>query len=256
MILYFSATGNTRFAAERIAARLGDELVSLNDVLKNDEPLRFSSQKPFVIAAPIYAWRLPMRIEKLINDAEFCGNKKIYIIATMGAFAGAADEYCRRIINEKGLEYMGFCALRMPDNYTVSYKMPPKEKAIEIIRKAVPDIDRAADVIVSGGSFERKKNGIGSAVLSGLTRIANAGFNRFMVDKGGFAVSDKCTGCGMCSRLCPVNNIDIQSGKAVFGRECMFCLACLHGCPVHAIDYKGKAKKNGYYRCPNSSEIL
>ena len=32
MILYFSATGNTRYAAERIAEATGDEAVSLQDI--------------------------------------------------------------------------------------------------------------------------------------------------------------------------------------------------------------------------------
>lgn len=256
MILYFSATGNTHFVAELIAEKLNDELVSINDILKQGKPLVFRSEKPFVIASPIYAWRLPARIEELLKSAEFQGSKKIYIVATMGASAGAAGEYCRRIITKKGLEYMGFYAIRMPDNYTVSFKMPSKDKSIERIRKSIPDIENAAAKIEAEKAFDKRNSGRGNAVLCELTKIVNAGFNRFMINKGNFAVSDKCIGCGVCSNLCPVNNIKIQNGKAVFEKECMFCLACLHGCPTHAIDYKGKAKKNGYYSCPKRSEVI
>ena len=35
MILYFSGTGNSKYVAQRIADALGDELVNLNDRIKD-----------------------------------------------------------------------------------------------------------------------------------------------------------------------------------------------------------------------------
>ena len=49
MILYFSGTGNSKYAADVIAELTGDEIVSLGDVIKNGERAVFKSQKPFVI---------------------------------------------------------------------------------------------------------------------------------------------------------------------------------------------------------------
>lgn len=258
MIMYFSATGNTKFAAELLAEQLGDELVSLNEILKKNKELVFKSEKPFVLVSPIYAWRLPRRIEKIIANAEFVGSNQMYTMITMGSYSGATEEYCKRVVTGRGMEYMGFCEVCMPDNYVVTCLMPSKNESIEIIRKSLPDIYSAADKIAKGeylGSvIERNKSA--NRIRYEFTKIANAGFNSTMTNKRAFKVSDSCTACGTCVRLCPINNISIKDGKAVYGKECMFCLACLHGCPYHAIDFKGRAQKNGYYRCPKSSDIL
>ena len=37
MILFFSGTGNSRYIARRLAAALGDELVSVNDRIKSGD---------------------------------------------------------------------------------------------------------------------------------------------------------------------------------------------------------------------------
>ena len=47
MILYFSGTGNSRYAAELIASVTGDELVSLNKIIKDGKEPVFNSDKPF-----------------------------------------------------------------------------------------------------------------------------------------------------------------------------------------------------------------
>lgn len=65
MIIYFSGTGNTKFVAEYIADHIGDECVDLKEVLKYKMPLRFNSIKPFVFAAPIYAWGFPEIVKRL-----------------------------------------------------------------------------------------------------------------------------------------------------------------------------------------------
>lgn len=55
MILYFSGSGNTQLIANCLNEYLNDEIVSLNDVIKNRKDLFLNSKKPFVFIAPIYA---------------------------------------------------------------------------------------------------------------------------------------------------------------------------------------------------------
>jgi NAD-dependent dihydropyrimidine dehydrogenase PreA subunit len=50
---------------------------------------------------------------------------------------------------------------------------------------------------------------------------------------------EKCTGCGICKRVCSVDVIrmDEESNKAVikYPQECMLCEMCLIECPTGAI---------------------
>lgn len=47
--------------------------------------------------------------------------------------------------------------------------------------------------------------------------------------------NEKCTGCGVCVEVCPVNAIKVENGKAVIGGECVDCGGCIAQCPVEAI---------------------
>ena len=45
----------------------------------------------------------------------------------------------------------------------------------------------------------------------------------------------KCSGCGACVEICPVNAIEIKKDKAVVSDECVECGACVNQCPNEAI---------------------
>ena len=47
--------------------------------------------------------------------------------------------------------------------------------------------------------------------------------------------NEKCTGCGMCVDVCPVNAIKIENKKAVISEECIDCGVCIAQCPLEAI---------------------
>ena len=47
--------------------------------------------------------------------------------------------------------------------------------------------------------------------------------------------TQKCTGCGLCVDICPVNAIKVENEKAVISDECVGCGACVGQCPVGAI---------------------
>lgn len=48
----------------------------------------------------------------------------------------------------------------------------------------------------------------------------------------------RCTGCGVCVEICPVDAISIQADKArIDENECIGCGACVAECPVQAIEF-------------------
>jgi ferredoxin len=52
-------------------------------------------------------------------------------------------------------------------------------------------------------------------------------------------LKDKCTGCGDCVKVCPVEAIKLKDGKAVIDAgDCIECDACIEECPAEAIIYK------------------
>ena len=55
MIIYFSATGNTRFVAEELAAKTGDTSLNLLKKIRENDFSAITSDKPFVICVPAYA---------------------------------------------------------------------------------------------------------------------------------------------------------------------------------------------------------
>ena len=147
MILYFTGTGNSKFVADFLADKLNDKTLSLNSVLKNNQKLVCNSDNPFVITAPIYAWRLPHKIEELIKNAEFTGNKNVYFVVTMGENSGNADKYIEKILTEKGLNLAGYIGVSMQNNYLVMEKMPDITVVNQHIENIFPKLEYIADSI-------------------------------------------------------------------------------------------------------------
>ena len=82
MVLYFTGTGNSKFVAVALAEALQDSVLSLNSVMQRGESLSVYSEKPYVIVAPIHAWRYPQAVEQMLQEGDFQGCKDVYCVAT------------------------------------------------------------------------------------------------------------------------------------------------------------------------------
>jgi len=47
--------------------------------------------------------------------------------------------------------------------------------------------------------------------------------------------TEKCTGCGNCVEVCPVEAIELNDVAKVDEEMCVYCGACVTECPVDAI---------------------
>ena len=251
MIIYFSGTGNSKFAADYLADKLGDSTLSLNDIIRNNKQLVCSSEKPYIIVAPIYAWRLPHIIEETIKSADLKGSNTVYCVATMGENSGNADRYIEKIILGKGMCFSGFAGVPMQNNYLLMEVMPDRTIVMEGLHSAAAKLDSIAAKIKNGDRLCKDDKTPLPSLMSGAV---NWGFNRFMLKNQKYSVNEKCTACGKCSEICPVNNITVQNNTVVFNDRCMACFACLHRCPMQAINIEGKTEDKGRYICPEYSE--
>ena len=50
-----------------------------------------------------------------------------------------------------------------------------------------------------------------------------------------FISDEKCDGCGICMRICPMDNIEIIDNRPSWSDHCVMCFACLQWCPKESI---------------------
>lgn len=243
MILYFSGTGNSRFAADKLGKELGDEVISINEYLKAGKKGVFYSETPYVFVVPSYMSRMPMKVEEFLLDATLEGNKNAYFVFTAGQAIGNAGKYCEKLCQKQGLQYKGVQGVAMPANYVVMYDVLDRDFAESAVQKAMPAIRMIAKRIQAEKNLEN--DGLnGNKMFSAIAPV----FTAMMVSAKSFFAEGSCIGCGKCKELCPLNNISYKSGKPVWGNNCMHCMACISACPTKAIQYgKGTKTKNRYY---------
>ena len=244
MILCFSGTGNSKYVAQRIADALGDEIVNLNDRIKSSDTSPVETGERLIIVTPTYAWRIPRVVRDWLLKTELRGAKQAWFVMTCGSEIGNADRYNRELCTEKAISCMGTAQIVMPENYIAMFSAPQADEARQIVAQAEPSIDRAIAAIQSNQPFAPTRNNLYDRFMSGPV---NPVFYRFFVKADAFRATDACIGCGKCVELCPLNNIRLENGKPVWGKNCTHCMACICYCPKEAIEYGKKSKGKPRY---------
>ena len=105
MILYFSGTGTSAYAAKRIAKGVADEALDLFEKIRANDFSELHSERPLIFAAPTYAWRLPRIVQNWIERTTFSGSRDVYFVLTCGGSIGNANRYLARLCRKKGWNY-------------------------------------------------------------------------------------------------------------------------------------------------------
>ena len=241
MIIYYTGTGNSRFAAGYISKCLqklndgrGETAADLFTRIRDKDHTPMYSDSPWVEVTPTYAWRIPIIVRDWLEKTELRGSRDMYFVMTCGDGIGNAGQYCAELCERKSMRYMGCIEVVMPENYIAMFKTPEKNEAIEIIKASRPVLRGAAELINSGKPFAERKINFLDRFLSGPV---NDIFYPAFVHAGKFKTTDKCISCGKCVSVCPLKNIRLKNNRPLWGENCTHCMACISYCPTEAIEY-------------------
>ena len=116
MIFYFSATGNNKYLAERVAAATGDALISVAACVKAGR-YRFEAKpgEDIGFVTPTYFWGLPSIVEEFLDKLELSHAETSYVyhVLTFGSSTGSANRDMAEALKAKGLTLKGRFAVRI-----------------------------------------------------------------------------------------------------------------------------------------------
>lgn len=252
MIFYFSATGNCKYVASRVAAEIEEETVAISDCMKKQQyvfDIKDGEKIGFVL--PTYFWGLPAIVCEFLKMLEIpaagSGHHYVYNILTYGTSAGPTGYLVDDLLKRTGLSLGGCFRVRMPDTWTPIFDLTDKEKIRRINAEAEKQIDEIIDQIKQE---TRSDFYFGKKPMLAV-RVARMLYESNRKTKY-FTFEDNCTGCGLCAKKCPVGAIELHESKPVWIKEkCTLCLGCLHRCPEFAIQYGKNTRRHGQYVNPN-----
>ncbi|MCQ4950394.1 EFR1 family ferrodoxin [Bittarella massiliensis (ex Durand et al. 2017)] len=251
MILYFSGTGNSEYVAQKLGRAIDDEVLNLFEAIRSDDFSELRSQRPWVVVAPTYAWRIPRLLQRWLERTRLAGSADLYFAMTCGGSIGNAGQYLAELCAQKGMNYRGCMEIAMPENYLALFTTPTREEALRAIEKADRVIESAARLLKGGEDLPASEVSFGDRVNSGLV---NRLFYPLFVRAKKFYATDDCISCGRCVDVCPLGNVRLAGGKPVWWDRCTHCMACICRCPKEAIEYGRHSRGLPRYTCPKRAQ--
>ena len=265
MIFYFSGTGNTKWAASKLAAATREDLISIAPYMRADdsshnlaEPFILKENERLGFVFPVHGWRVPKLVREFIskmmiqrepiqrepsdatieNKAKADDNLKnrpfAYCVCTAGDSIGLTIENLNEVIFQNpSLQALGITevsssySLIMPESYIglPFMDVDPKEREIRKKENAAQEL-----AVVCEEIFDRKE-GINRLVKGPIpwffTKVVGGFFEKVLItDKRFHVEKDRCVKCGICANVCPVGDIKGGHGEYPVWLHHKDCLTC------------------------------
>ena len=265
MIFYFSGTGNTKWAASKLAAATREDLISIAPYMRADESSH-NLAEPFILKEderlgfvfPVHGWRVPKLVREFISkmkiqrepiqrepsdataenkakaDDSLKNRPFAYCVCTAGDSIGLTIENLNDVISQNpSLQALGITevsssySLIMPESYIglPFMDVDPKEREIRKKENAAQEL-----AVVCEEIFDRKE-GISRLVKGPIpwffTKVVGGFFEKVLItDKRFHVEKDRCVKCGICANVCPVGDIKGGHGEYPVWLHHKDCLTC------------------------------
>lgn len=231
IIFYFSGTGNSLRTARIIAGEIGGaKLVSMG----RETEISAENAEVIGFVCPVYEWDVPETVRDFVARTAFNPLAYTFMVATYIAIHGRCFETVDAALREKGSRLHYGRALRCVASQCTAYEpFPPPRLMLPLMERGAVKIGRE----LAAGK-QRKCPAMSPVSKYLYPKMMTPFINiRHEYDRG-FYTSGACTGCELCRRVCPCNNITFSQGHPVWMHNCEGCNACVAYCPARAIQFQ------------------
>ncbi len=136
-----------------------------------------------------------------------------------------------------------------------------KEKIAELESEVKNRLNSFQKTIIDRVKFREKDTQINFPINSALEHLGSmmADIRGYSGEK--FYTDSKCSGCGICEKVCLSQRIKMVDGEPVWQKnsKCFLCYACINFCPLQSIQIKSSrlfkicTDKNSRYFHPEAT---
>lgn len=269
-IYYFSGTGNSLAVARDLAEKMRGRLTAIASLM--DQDCIITEADVVGIVFPIYYATngesgIPLIVGRFVKKLEDIGSKYLFAVCTHSGMPGASIENLGKIIKSTGGKLAAGFAVKMsiPPSTAVKLKKylfhkdlskvdiaRTREEQQQIFENWRKKLEVIVEYTGAGKTGVYESRGALAKIIWSpflpLVRLVFLGrckklaaasrlpFSQLipLIDRS-FRYDEKCNGCGICARVCPVNNIEIVGERPVWQHRCENCYACYQWCPPEAI---------------------
>lgn len=247
--LYFmSGTGNSYKVAAWIAEVAAQSAIE-TAIQPMDEVEGVVNEKGdlIILTYPTHGFTAPWQVMKFAAclPAGKGGNAAVFPTRagtrikglSLPGMEGTAAYLIALLLWVKGYSIRAIAAIDMPSNWTAAHWGLSPSNVEVIVTAAKLKVQRLSTAILTGRQcfrgFIPLAIGIWLLPVSFMYLI----MAQFMLAKTFFA-SHQCTGCGLCSKMCPRNAIQMagEQARPYWKYTCDSCMRCMNFCPQHAIE--------------------
>ena len=236
--VYLSGTGNTKHCVEKLV-HLIDETAQCTPLEDSRIESLLEKEDTIVLGYPTQFSNAPFLVRDFINkNHSLWKGKKLFIVNTMGLFSGDGTGCTARLFKKHGAVILGGMQIKMPDSVCDSKLLKKSvEENRQIIKLADKRIEKAAGQMKQGKYPQEGLSFI--AHIMGLFGQRLWFYRKTTGYTDKLKINDSCIGCGLCSKNCPMNNIQMEGNRAIPGNRCTMCYRCISSCPQKAITLIG-----------------
>ena len=257
-IYYFTGTGNSLKVAKDIAAGVeNSSVVSMARIVESTDEQNPNGAVGFVL--PVYYCGLPRLVAEFISQIDLTNAEYIYLVSTYASDVGNAGciSQTKKILKNKGkilnaafyVKHINNFQLRVWDNNPMFVlEITPEQKHQALHESAYKKSKEIAEIVSS------RKNHFDKSLMEYAGPVIfnyNHFYKTVNTNDKKFHSTDKCNSCGICTDVCPTNNMEMKDGRPVWkSKTCQRCLACLNLCPISAIEHGKETVKRRRYKNP------
>lgn len=253
-IYVLTSTGNGLKAARELGKNLGEvEILSIGHLMKEKKWSIEGESIGFVF--PCYYGTVPQILQRFILEAERVDGSYFFALASAGRSTGnSLKELNQFLIKRKARLHYGENVILM-SNYMAGWYYEMVAPKPETLQKQLNRLEPLCKGMAKDIIDRKEQQGKNSSMNYRLPRLISPA--RYVKDTRPwdreFSISKDCNGCGTCSRVCPVYNIEMKDKRPNFKHNCLRCMGCIQLCPKQAFSILDKPMNKTPYKHPEIS---